>query len=303
MYRTKIEYVSLFDGLTQIYPLLIRGETIGYTQKGNNIRLYRIGNPQGGKVLLDGQVHGCSFVSSEMLLKYAHWLLKSEAPDAKRILERNCTLIIPVLNMDNYGRKNDGLKSGTTPDWVNGVDLNRNFTYNWSSAGSSDPTHTEYRGPSPASEFETQALRRVFETEKPAFYINHHNWGGPWLGVRCQTQAQRDKAAEIKTKYQQLSSDMGVEPYSLSIGGLAAGQATSDAAVMGINSYLWELLREGTHNPTNFPSLAEIDSYWFPRWLPLIITVSQNCEVTIAKRYVFKQWQDGDTNPTKTINV
>jgi len=94
----------------------------------------------------------------EVMYHYAKWLLESPESAAKRILESNLTVIVPVVNVDKYSnsRKN-----------VNGVDLNRNFAYGWHA--SADPTRYDYGGPSPESEPETKALARFLERLKPAW--------------------------------------------------------------------------------------------------------------------------------------
>ena len=58
-----------------------------------------------------------------------------------------------------------------------GVDPNRNFSANWGrddEGSSPDPTTETYRGPSPASEPETQAMEELFAEIHPVFQKNDH---------------------------------------------------------------------------------------------------------------------------------
>ena len=95
---------------------------------------------------------------------------------------------IPVANPDGYDftfegerlwrknlRDNNGDGQITAGD---GVDLNRNFPTRWgydNEGSSPNPGSETYRGPSPASEPETQALDRLFRRITPEFLVNYHS--------------------------------------------------------------------------------------------------------------------------------
>jgi len=274
-YRTKAQYISLFEAFAQTYPNLVKSETIGRTVRNNPVKMYRIGNPNGGKVFFDGQIHGQSFVSSELLYLFAKWLLESDDPLAIRILERNCVLLVPIINYDLDARVN-----------VNGVDLNRNFPTNWGETGSSTPGDWEYRGLSPASEPETQAIVSVFVNEKPVFYINHHNWGGPYMASKCRDAAQQSYQNSIYNAYVALAQQRGA-PYvytdyrpSATAGG--GGLASTEASLRGINGWIWETCDVGGGETYNTPpSLDRTINFYFPSWLPMAITMCQACEVVL----------------------
>ncbi len=113
------------------------------------------------------------------------------APTARitRLVNENELWFIPVANPDGYDfsfedgqrlqRKNmrDNNGDGTfTPG--EGVDLNRNSATRWgydNEGSSPNPNSDTYRGPSPASEPETQALDNLFRRITPEFFINYHS--------------------------------------------------------------------------------------------------------------------------------
>jgi hypothetical protein len=95
------------------------------------------------------------------------------------------TWIVPLINpegfmvvvegLDTVFRKNkrDNNENGIfnfvpgTGNDTDGVDLNRNFPLNWDGEESSPYWYsTTYRGPSPASEPEVQAMMRLCERER-----------------------------------------------------------------------------------------------------------------------------------------
>ncbi|MEM2119191.1 MAG: M14 family zinc carboxypeptidase, partial [Candidatus Bathyarchaeia archaeon] len=258
-YRDYTTFIESFKDLAKAYPSLVSYEVVGKTVLNKDILMFRIGNPYGGKILIDGAMHAAENLGSEMLYFYAKWLLTSGDPLANRILARNCMLLIPALNVDKYGnaRKN-----------ANGVDLNRNFATNWQYGGSSDPTSEYYRGPSPLSEPESKTIVNMFQAEKPRFYINLHRGGSILYG---STYCNSTYYSTLHTKIKQLASQRGVPSYGFqAISG--AGFAMSDAAKAGITSFLLELIdwQEIT--------LQQIENEIMPKFIPVIAVLSQECE-------------------------
>ena len=79
-------------------------------------------------------------------------------------------------------------------DWVGGVDLNRNYGYQWNAtcdSGSPYPWAEDYRGPTPFSEPETQAIRDLALTHDFKYAISFHSGteviGYPWGYTTDQT--------------------------------------------------------------------------------------------------------------------
>jgi carboxypeptidase T len=69
----------------------------------------------------------------------------------------------------------DGLPN---EDWIGGVDLNRNYGYEWNAScysGSTDPWAEDYRGTAPFSELETQALRDFALSQRFKYAVSFHS--------------------------------------------------------------------------------------------------------------------------------
>lgn len=75
------------------------------------------------------------------------------------------------------GIDNDG-DGQLNEDWVGGVDLNRNYGYQWDAwcqSGSPYPQDEDYRGPAPFSEPETQAIRDLATSQSFKYAVSFHS--------------------------------------------------------------------------------------------------------------------------------
>ncbi len=103
-------------------------------------------------------------------------------PTIRELVDNNEIWIAPtwnpdgleyVWNVNNYWRRNRAVNGGCT-----GVDLNRNYKVGWNSgcSGSSGCNDT-FKGPSPASESETQTMRNFSQAERFARVLDFHSYG------------------------------------------------------------------------------------------------------------------------------
>jgi hypothetical protein len=83
---------------------------------------------------------------------------------------------IVTAEIDTIWRKNkrDNNESGDW-DYEDGVDLNRNYDFNWNQGGSDIWESEYYRGPYPFSENESQIVRDFCLEHKPVFALNYHS--------------------------------------------------------------------------------------------------------------------------------
>jgi len=286
-YRDYDTFMEAFMSLANAYPELVTYETIGKSVEDQDIIMFKMGNIAGGRVLFDGAMHGTENMGGELLYFYAEWLLTSNDPLANRILARDYTLLIPVLNiegMQRYERKN-----------ANGVDLNRNFATNWEHGGSTNPDSETYRGPAPLSEPESQTLVNIFQTYEPSFYVNVHMWAGPYYAG--SSYQDRTYYRLLVDKIESLSAELDVTSYNYAGEFRGSGLAISDAACVGVTSFLIELGR------TIYP-LSEIETVVLPRFIPIAAVLSQECESEHAPETLFEDgFESGDFGAWSGLTV
>ncbi|WP_432498795.1 M14 family zinc carboxypeptidase [Kineococcus gypseus] len=138
-----------------------------------------------------GAQHAREWITPEMVRRLLDRVLDGYGSDpvTTDLVDRNELWFVPVANPDGYDftfqegqrlwrknlRDNDGDGEIAPGD---GVDLNRNFPTRWGyddEGSSPDPGSETYRGPSPASEPETQALDALVGRITPEFFVNYHS--------------------------------------------------------------------------------------------------------------------------------
>src|SRR3954453_5741791 len=123
---------------------------IGRSADGRPIQVVRVGDPHGVPVLVVGAIHGNETAGIAI------------ARAAERTHPRGVALwIVPDLNPD-------GVAAGTRGN-AHGVDLNRNFSFDWRPL-----TGGEYSGTGPLSEPESRAARQLILEERPDVTIWFH---------------------------------------------------------------------------------------------------------------------------------
>ncbi len=282
--RSKSDTISNFKSLCDAYPGFASYESIGKSLLGNDIWIFRFGNPAGGRVLWDAEVHGSEDLGAEIAWIFVNWLLKSNDPRAQGFLQNNWFLVVPIIDIDTTNRCNMRrsytLSTGDTLSVPNGVNLNRNFPAGWGTFGSSNPSSTsDYRGLSGGSEPETEAMVNCFRKYKPTIHVNTHMWMAP-LTAFCGDSAiissiQTTQANYFNTAKPTYNGD-ALTPYKITTSGLEGGTVPRQSYDMGIGctSAIHEINPAG---PDQFISttygtmpLWAIQQYWYPRNLGLI---------------------------------
>lgn len=132
----------------------VRRVLIGYSRQRRAIIAYEVGDPRLPSVLVVGCIHGNETAGvpiTRWLVAHAHGL------------HRVHLWIVPVLNPDGaalHMRQDAG-----------GVDLNRNFPYQWIAANRGTPQDS---GPQALSEPEAQALARLARSARPTYGVWFH---------------------------------------------------------------------------------------------------------------------------------
>jgi hypothetical protein len=130
-------------------------------------------------VLFNSMHHAREVMTPEVSIDIMEYLLENYNSDAQVTKWVNDTQIwvMPMFNVDgnnkmwnydSYWRKNT--RGGF------GVDLNRNYPTGWDACNGSSGSQSSqtYRGPSPASEPETQAMMAFIKDVRPVFDISYH---------------------------------------------------------------------------------------------------------------------------------
>lgn len=185
-------------------------EVIGKTHEGREMRAVRVRGsnyqPGGPRVVGTFGIHAREWVA-QMSGVYVVEQVCARAKDDPSWLEDAEVMLVPMGNPDGFlysstkkamWRKNRKPKSG---GWwsCDGVDLNRNFPADWNGRyGQSGSTCSEvYRGPSSASEPETQAIVKVIDENLNTVLIDVHCYGKYILKPWSYTWDAHPRLAEV----------------------------------------------------------------------------------------------------------
>lgn len=181
-YRTVEETFAAADALVAAYPEIAEivdiGDSWAKTQNpanGYDLKVLRLTNRSlpGPKPVhyLQGAIHAREYVTAETVTRYGEWLANqyNVNPDVTWVLDHQEVHILMQANPDGrkvaeiastqMQRKNRNQNFCSTGGTTLGVDLNRNYPFDWAGPGSSaTPCAENFRGPSAASEVESQHI-------------------------------------------------------------------------------------------------------------------------------------------------
>jgi carboxypeptidase T len=206
-YFTYQEMLDRLDSLAAQYPNLIstrqpignwltaEGRPIYYIKISDNVTQNESNEPE---MLYTALHHAREAMTLSQMLFYIYYLLENydDNGTVQEIINNTALYFVPCVNPDGYifnetiypngggmwrkNRRNNG-------DGSFGVDLNRNYGYNWGydNTGSSPTTVGEtYRGTAAFSEPETSAIRELCQNHSFKYAINFHSYNEalllPW---------------------------------------------------------------------------------------------------------------------------
>jgi len=202
---TYSEVGAKLDEFRNDYPNLVTAKiSIGQSREGRDIWAVKISdnpdqNENEATSIIDCLTHAREPQGMMSTLYFMNWLFENYPADpmAKFLVEQREMWFVPVHNPDGYvyneqiepsgggmWRKNRRYNNW----WSYGVDLNRNWSYKWgyNNNGSSGSSSSEtYRGPSAASEPETQALANFITSKNPTQRLSVHCYGNMWIIPWC----------------------------------------------------------------------------------------------------------------------
>lgn len=197
LYHNYAEITAELQALATAHPSIAAVTSVGKSVEGRDLWMIKISDDVANtedeaKVVLLGGHHAREWIAVDVPFLMAKHLLENYGSDAAitRLVNEAEIYIVPMVNPDGHqysvtnnrlwrkNRRNNG-------DGTFGVDLNRNYGYQWGGPGSSGSTYSEtYRGPSAFSEPETQAMRDLLRQIEPAALISYHNFSQlilyPW---------------------------------------------------------------------------------------------------------------------------
>ena len=204
---------------TSEYGEYVKTKALGVTADDRNIYELIVGNSEAeNQILLIGAMHGREYITTQLIMRQLHSLLTQaktggniNGQTVSSLLEKTCIYVIPMNNPDgvtlsqfgeakvnkqenianlramiNHDKEREGYTGNT--DWyyrrwknnINGVDINRNFSFGWEQLDDSRyfPSYEYYKGASAESEAETKALIEVLNGTNIDEVINYHAQGG-----------------------------------------------------------------------------------------------------------------------------
>jgi len=228
-YHTFSSLNAEIDSLERAFPGLVHVFTIGHTTAEKlPIRAVKLAKNVGEDddrptILFNGCHHSDELLGAEICMRILRAFTAGYGTDRDitRWLTEFQIFVVPVVNVDGY----KVVTSGTDPRWrknrrdtdgdgmmeiTDGVDLNRNYDFNWAHGGSGDPTSERYRGRYPFSESENIAVARLARSKHFLASLTYHSFGEvifypwTWRGRKAPddsllTSMARSVAGSIKT--------------------------------------------------------------------------------------------------------
>lgn len=198
-YFTYEEFLGHIDYMSATWPDLITVKSpIGDFETHEDRPIYwlkisdnpNLGEEDESEVLYTALHHAREPASLSVLIYYMYYLLENYETDSAvaGLINNTEMYFVPMINPDGYNhnqntnpdgggmwRKNKRDNTGNLSQA--GVDLNRNYGYEWGGLGASTNMSDEtYRGPSAFSEPESQAIKYFCDNHEFKFALNFHTY-------------------------------------------------------------------------------------------------------------------------------
>lgn len=204
---TLAEIYAHLDNMATLYPNIFKSrqmiDSSSTTFEGRPLYWVKISdNPNSDEaepeMLYSAAHHAREPAGVSQLIMYMYYLLENynTDPEIQYIVNNTELYFVPCVNPDGYVYNHTIAPSGggmwrknrvDNLDGEYGVDLNRNYSYNWGldNTGSSPNTFdATYRGTSPASEEETQMMQLFCNAHEFKIALNYHTYSNllicPW---------------------------------------------------------------------------------------------------------------------------
>ncbi len=224
-YYTFAQIESVLDQMTAAYPAITTTKSsLGTSHEGRPLWMVKVSdNPDTDEnepeVRFDSLHHAREPEGMQATLWMMLFLLEGYGTDplATYLVDNREIYFVPVVNPDGYVY-NQQIAPGGGGMWrknrrnngggVFGVDLNRNYPFEWgpSPGSSGDPSNDLYRGPSAGSEPETQAILAFMATRSFGTALSTHTFSDLWFYpfgydfIAPANQADYDELSELATE-------------------------------------------------------------------------------------------------------
>lgn len=274
LYHNYDELQKALNAIAVKNPSIVRKISLGKSVEGRELTGLEISGNLKNKASLPGIFfmgghHAREHLSVEVPLMLANYLVSEYTNNnqtIKNLLDGRIVTIVPAINPD--GLEYD-IASGVYRYWrknrsqnrfgSSGVDLNRNYAYQWGTGGSSSNEFSDvYMGPAPFSEPETRAVKNYIEAnDNITVLLSFHTfsqlilypWGHSYSAINKEKdlrayQAMANKMSQWNGYAAQQSSELYI----------ASGDTTDwSYGTHGIFSFTFELdPANGGFNPGGF---------------------------------------------------
>ena len=200
---TLLEAIAQMDTLRNMYPDFVsEKDSIGTSIEGRTIWAFKVSDypsvdEDEPEVLYTGLTHAREPVGMMNLFYFVRWLCENYSSDATSefLVNHREMWFVPIINPDGYVYNETIAPNGggmhrknrrPNPDNSNcnngtqqGIDLNRNYSYNWgadNSGSSGNPCSAVYRGASAFSEPETEAISNFILARQFKNVLHYHTY-------------------------------------------------------------------------------------------------------------------------------
>jgi len=200
---TLLEAIAQMDTLRNMYSDFVsEKDSIGTSIEGRTIWAFKVSDypsvdEDEPEVLYTGLTHAREPVSMMNLFFFVRWLCEnySSDPTAEFLVNHREMWFVPIINPDGYvynetispngggmhrkNRRPNPDNSNCNNGTQQGIDLNRNYSYNWgadNSGSSGNPCSAVYRGASAFSEPETEAISNFILARQFKNVLHYHTY-------------------------------------------------------------------------------------------------------------------------------
>ncbi len=216
------------------------------------------------EVLYDGVHHAREIMTVEICLYFARYLCENYGTDpvSTFLVDNRQIWFVPIINPDGFAYNEETEPEGggmwrknrrPGPGGCYGVDNNRNYPFQWGGDGSSgNPCDEDYRGASPGSEPENQALMNLVNAHR---FVTHNSWHSV-AGMQLIPWGYTSDHTPDDARLRQIATEMSRD------NGYIVGQAPEILYIVSGSTTDWMYGAQSEH-PRVFTFSTEIGGTYF----------------------------------------